>query len=295
VLPRCVLVERSTEYRDLLARHGTREQARFFLKERGLAIEEVEDRHHAQQAHRTSVLAAVPPDWRTATVMRDELDRFLFEPDDVVIVLGQDGLVANAAKYLTGQPVVGLNPDPERNAGVLVAHPPRAAADLLRDLHRGRASVRARTMAEARLDDGQRLLALNEVFFGHASHQSARYVLGAGGREERQSSSGVIVATGTGATGWAASIHLERHSALALPAPGDRRLAFFVREAWPGPATGTTLTEGVVEPPAELAIRNELSDSAVVFGDGIETDRLTVDWAQRVTVGVAPDALRLVV
>ena len=135
----------------------------------------------------------------------------------------------------------------------------------------------------------------NEVFFGHASHQSARYVLGAGGREERQSSSGLIVTTGTGATGWAASIHLERHSALALPAPGDRRLAFFVREAWPGPATGTTLTEGVVEPPAELTIRNERSDGAVVFGDGIETDRLTVDWAQRVTVGVARDALRLVV
>ena len=78
-------------------------------------------------------------------------------------------------------------------------------------------------MAAARLDDGQELLALNEVFVGHASHQSARYTLALGERAERQSSSGLIVATGTGATGWAASIHRERHSGLALPAPEDDR------------------------------------------------------------------------
>ena len=51
-----------------------------------------------------------------------------------------------------------------------------------------------RVAAEA--DDGQRLLALNEVFVGHTSHQSARYRVTFGDAEERQSSSGVIVATG---------------------------------------------------------------------------------------------------
>ena len=35
LVPRSVLVERPTEFRDLLARHGTREQARFFLAQRG--------------------------------------------------------------------------------------------------------------------------------------------------------------------------------------------------------------------------------------------------------------------
>jgi len=294
MLARVVLVERSTEYRDLLARHGIREQARFHLEQRGQALDAIEERHHAQQRHRTAVLAAVPSDWRTATVMRDELDRFLFEADDIVVALGQDGLVANVAKYLSGQPVIGLDPDPARNAGVLVRHPPAAAADLLADLRRGRATTERRTMAQATLDDGQRLLALNEVFFGHPTHQSARYTLTAGGRTERQSSSGLIVATGTGSTGWAASIHLERRSALALPGPQDARLAWFVREAWPGPDTATALVEGLVEPPATVAIRNERSDGAVVFGDGIEADRLAVDHGQAVVVGVAPDALALV-
>jgi len=60
------------------------------------------------------VLGAIPSDWRRARVDRADLDRFLFEPEDVVVAVGQDGLVANVAKYLTGQPVIGCNPDPKR-------------------------------------------------------------------------------------------------------------------------------------------------------------------------------------
>ena len=60
-------------------------------------------------------------------------------------------------------------------------------------------TIERRTMAEARREDGQRMLALNEIFVGHASHQSARYRLSmADGQQERQSSSGLIVAVPTG-------------------------------------------------------------------------------------------------
>ena len=292
--PRCVLVERPTEYRALLARHGTREQVRFFLSTRGLTLDEVERRHLDYEETRAQVLGAVPADWRTSAIGRAELDRFLFEDDDIVVVLGQDGLVANAAKYLAGRPVIGLNPDPGRFPGVLVPHPPQAAADLLRDVAAGRARTDPRTMAEALLDDGQRLLALNEVFVGHVSHQSARYALAVGGASERQSSSGVIVATGTGATGWAASINRERAHPLAPPAPGDGRLAYFVREAWPSPATGTALTGGIVGAGEAVELTCELSEGGVVFGDGIEADRLELDWGQRVRVRAAAERLELV-
>lgn len=292
--PRCVLVERATEYSDLLARHGTREQARFFLERRGIAIAEVEQRHARYESIRARVLAAVPGDWRTAVVERAELDRFLFGEDDVVVALGQDGLVANVAKYLAGQPVIGLNPDPGMFPGVLVRHAPDSAADLLADVAAGRAAIDRRTMVEARADDGQRILALNEVFLGHAGHQSARYVLKAGGSVERQSSSGLIVASGTGATGWAASINRERAAPLELPAPGDRALAWFVREAWPSRVTGTSLTAGRLAPPARLEVTCELGEGAVVFGDGIEADRLQPDWGQAISIGVADTALALV-
>ena len=291
MLPRAVLIQRATEYEELLARHGTREQVRFFLHERGRTLEEVAGRHERLETARRAVLGAVPADWRRAVVARSELDRFLFADDDIVVVLGQDGLVANAAKYLAGQPVIGLNPEPERWPGVLVPHPPAAAGDLLRDVARGRATAERRTMVEARLDDGRRLLALNEIFLGHASHQSARYTLDVADDRERQSSSGVIVTSGTGATGWAASIHRERRSTLRLPAPAEPALAYFVREAWPSAATGTRLTEGRV---ARLRLQSEMGEGGVAFGDGIEHDRLPLDWGRRVEVRVAREVLNLV-
>jgi NAD kinase len=294
MLPRCVIVERPTEYRELLEHHATREQARFFLEQRGVAIEDVEARHRAFEAARSVVAGAIPADWRTAAVSRDELDRFLFAADDIVVAVGQDGLVANIAKYLDGQPVIGVDPEPGRNPGVLVRQAPEAVADLLADVAAGRAALEGRTMVQASLDDGQRLVALNEVFVGHASHQSARYALTVAGRTERQSSSGLIVATGTGATGWAASINRERRDGLALPAPTDRELAWFVREAWPSPATGTALTAGVLEPTGAVTVRCELGDGGKVFGDGIESDALRPSWGQMVTIERARPSLALV-
>jgi hypothetical protein len=294
VVRRAVVVERPTEYSELLARHGTREQARFFLAGRGQGIEELERRHRIAEEVRAQALAAIPVDWRRATVQRAELDRFLFEPEDVVVVVGQDGLVANVAKYLDGQPVIGLNPEPERHPGVLVPHRPAAAGDLLQDVAAGRERLEARTMASAALDDGQTLLALNELFVGHRTHQSARYTLSSGGQTERQSSSGVIFATGTGATGWAASIARERAHPVELPAPTDPWLSFFVREAWPSPGTGTDITEGTFGPPASVTITCELGDGGVVFADGIEADRLELQWGQTVAIATADRRLMLV-
>ena len=45
-VPRAVLVWRRTEYESLVAVHGVRGQAEFFLKARDQSIEEPERRHH---------------------------------------------------------------------------------------------------------------------------------------------------------------------------------------------------------------------------------------------------------
>jgi hypothetical protein len=147
-------------------------------------------------------------------------------------------------------------------------------------------------MAEAALDDGQTLVALNEVFVGHPTHQSARYRLRSGEAEERQSSSGLIVSTGTGATGWCQSVWRQTHSTLVLPEPSEPRLVWFVREPWPSPVTGTTLGEGDLEPGRSLRVVAE-TDGLVVFGDGIESDRLTLGWGQEVEIRLAARTLRL--
>jgi len=289
-----VVVTRASEYSALLARHGTEPQARFFLEQRGQSLDAIRKRHQRWTAALDAVSQSIPPEWRRARVNRPELSRFLFEPSDLVVATGQDGLVANLAKYLQGQMVLGINPDAEQFDGVLVPHPPQRAPELLRAMAAGRAEVEERTMVTARLDDGETLLALNEIFVGHRSHQSARYRLRLGTQEERQSSSGLIVATGTGATGWARSINRERARPLALPKPTDAALALFVREPFPSVATGTKVDGAVVDGRAKVEVVSEMDDGGVVFGDGIEDDRLDFAWGMRLRIDVAEQRLHLV-
>ncbi len=293
--PRVIVVTRPSDLDALLARHGTREQARFFLETRGQTIEDVERQHRLFEKVLVEISNAIPMRWRRTRIDRSDLARFVFEPGDLIVCVGQDGLVANAAKYLTGQLVLGINPDPSRNDGVLVPHRPNAAARLLAATAEQRVVVEERTMVEARTDDGQRLLAANEIYVGHRTHQSARYRLKFLGREERHSSSGVVIASGTGATGWARSIVLgKRGNPEVLPRPTDARLTFLVREAFPSVATGTSLMEGNVTREAPLTIVSEMNEDGRIFGDGIEADAVDFRWGLTATISVASERLRLV-
>ncbi|MBK8868572.1 MAG: hypothetical protein V9G15_05870 [Dermatophilaceae bacterium] len=292
--PRVVIVHRATEYEELLDRHGTRGQVEFFLRTRGQTLGALDERHERAHDALREVGAAIDLDWRRASVERGELPRFGFEPDDIVVAVGQDGLVANLAKYVGAQPIIGINPLPEANAGVLVPHSPRRAGALLARVAGGQARMIDRTMVSVTSDDGQTLVALNEVFIGQPGHQSARYeIVVEGGVRERQSSSGVIVGTGTGASGWCRSLHRIQAPSLSLPKPTDPTLTWFVREPWPSPVTGADLVAGTIADGGELRMRVE-SDSLVAFGDGIESDRVHLSWGQQATVCRAPRVLRTV-
>jgi hypothetical protein len=230
--PRVVVVHRRTEYEELIARHSTRQQVGFFLAQRDRALGEVEQRHTAQQAAAQRVFAAIPLDWRRGEVERSDLNRFVFGPEDVIVAVGQDGLVANVAKYLTGQIVVGINPEPDRNPGVLVRHAP-AEIEALLPLRRAdgghRRPVTVMVSPPRRRTDPQRTQrGVHRPPFAPV----ARYVLQTPkGVTERHSS-------------WRARRHRNRcHRVVPVGVAGTQepvqcptdqaKLCWFVREAWP--------------------------------------------------------------
>ena len=291
--PRAVLITRETDYERLLQAHATREQASFFLRTRAQSIDVVQSAHERFRQTVNEVRAAIPDDWRVARVGREDLDRFLFSPEDVVLAVGQDGLVANVAKYLNGQPVLGINPAPDQFEGVLVPLNSQQAQRLMKAAAEGRANLEKRTMVRAELDDGQVLEALNEVFIGHHSHQSARYMINFGGEEERHSSSGVIVSTGTGATGWARSLSVAIGRSVSI-APTDPRLAFFVREPWPSVATGAKVAFGEFGAETRFQMLSNMNEGGVIFADGVEQDHLMFGWGRKVAIGLSSRTLNLV-
>lgn len=294
LVPRVVLISRQTEYASLLAAHATRGQAAFFLQSRGQNIEEIEARDRIEVEAIAAAKSSIPAEWSFAQVLRDDLNRFLFFPNDIVVAIGQDGLVANLAKYLDGQPVIGVSSDPTRTEGVLTPNRVQELGRLLPAVAHQELGLQSRAMVQARLGDGVELTALNELFIGHRSHQSARYVVNYEGAEEFQSSSGMIVATGTGMTGWAKSIMTATHQTLEI-GPEEPRAAFFAREPWPSRISGCEISTGEIRRNTDLRVLSRINEGGVIFADGIEQDFLTFNWGVEAEISIAQKQLKMVI
>ena len=88
-VPRVVVTTRPTALQRVIERHGTAGQARFFLASRGLSLDDLQRWQAEQDAAVAAVEAAIPMEWRRAYVQRRDIDRFLFEPDDIVAAVGR--------------------------------------------------------------------------------------------------------------------------------------------------------------------------------------------------------------
>ena len=248
---RILIVRRATRREELVARFNTRAQARFYIESAGGEFADYDAEDAAYRRALDEVEQSIRTLGKVHVVDRGYLANYLFADDEMVVVVGQDGLVANTAKYALERPIVGVNPEPSRYDGVLLPFDSRSAAAAVGAVVGGKAAVRRVSMAEARLNDGQSLLAFNDFFIGVRTHVSARYRIVAGGREEVQSSSGVLVSTGAGSTGWMSSVFnmaagIARFTggrgASPGPLPWDaRELRYVVREPFASRATGATV------------------------------------------------------
>jgi hypothetical protein len=178
-----------------------------------------------------------------------------------------------------------LNPDPSRWDGILLPFAPEEIGQILPSIASDSRTTRKVTMAEARLSDGQRLLAVNDLFIGPRSHTSALYEITHRGRTEFQSSSGLIVSTGMGLTAWLKSVVTGSLAISAAvtgspnsgyqPLPWDApELVFAVREPFPSRASQTSLVFGRVDGQEQLHLRSRMADNGVIFSDGMEVDFL---------------------
>ncbi len=302
-----VLVTRRTRLEELISRFHTLEQAQFYVEHLGADFSDYAAEHAAYGVARRIVEDALATSARVQFLDRSFLPTYLFAPDDVVIALGQDGLVANTIKYLDGQPLIGVNPDPRRFDGVLLPFRPRDVATILPDVLQDRRTSREVTMARASLSDGQVLHAVNDLFIGPKSHTSARYEIRLGTRAEVQSSSGIIVSTGLGSTAWMKSIvtgSLAVAEGLGSPSSAKHTLApmpwdakylrFAVREPFPSVATYASLVFGSTDREKPLQIASLMPENGVIFSDGIEADFLAFNSGMTATIGIADRIGRLI-
>jgi NAD kinase len=300
-----VIVTRKTRFRELVERFNTRLQAKFYIEHAGGDFADYEREDDAYRSALDTLRQSLDFELQQQLVDRSLVPTFHFQKEDLVVTLGQDGLVANTAKYVGAQPIVAVNPEPDRFDGVLLPFLPNKARLAVEQVMEDRAKIRDITLAEVRLDDGQRLLAFNDFFLGARSHISAQYKIAWGENSEVQSSSGVLVSTGAGSTGWVSSVFnmAAGVSRFCAGTPGtpvrmpweDRRLLFVVREPFASRHSHAGIVAGILQAGEELTIESRMPSYGVIFSDGMEADFLQFNSGAIAHVHAAEQSARLVV
>jgi NAD kinase len=300
-----VVVTRKTRLAELIERFNTRAQAKFYIEHAGGDFREYELEDDAYRGATETVRRSVEVGLKVQLVDRSLVPTITFLPQDIVVTLGQDGLVANTAKYVGRQPIVAVNPDRERFDGILLPFSPEQTKEMVEKVARQQYRVRPVTLAEARTNDGQRLLAFNDLFIGAQNHVSARYRIKWRGASEPQSSSGILVSTGAGSTGWMSSVFnmaagveglLGGRKVKPVYFPWeDRRLLFVVREPFVSKHSKADMVAGWIEAEQKLELESQMPSGGVIFSDGMEADYVAFNSGTQVTVGAAAEAAQLVV
>lgn len=299
-----IIVKNKTRLEALIERFNTKSQAQFYIERSGGNWEDYELEHTQFHQSLSSVQKQVSSTIKNKIVDRSFLPSFIFNEHQLVIIIGQDGLVANTAKYVNGIPMVAVNPDPERYDGVLL---PFHTGDFMRgvkEVMKNDYHFKTAMLAEARLNDGQRLLAFNDLFIGASSHVSARYKISYGQNSEEQSSSGIIVSTSSGASGWLSSVFNMTNGMNAFSGKGKKfnvegrlkedELMFVVREPFQSKRTQTGIVTGILKQGAGLNIESYMPSNGIIFSDGIESDFLNFNSGSSLTIKSAKEQAKIV-
>ena len=306
-----IIVKSQTRLERLMQRCGTRSMAKFQIQSQGGDFEDYQAEHDVYHESLGAIQRGLSKLLRNKIVDREFMPSFIFKGQiPLVIVVGQDGLVANTAKYVDKVPILAVNPEPARYDGILLPFSVTNFVDGVEQVVAGRYTAKTVSMAEARLRDGQRLLAFNDLFIGAASHVSARYRIRYKNVSEEQLSSGIIVSTRSGATGWLRSVfnmsaglqrvlrekpRKERLSAISKGIElADNELFFAVREPFKSRRTGIDLVGGSLSGKTKMHVESFMPTRGVIFSDGIESDYLQFTSGSIATIGLATETATLV-
>lgn len=309
-IERVVVVTKKTALEELVYRLNSKAQARFYLEQNQISFSEYEQADEQYQRAVDTIKKQLPRSIKQQFIDREFLPLYQFDEHDLVMTVGPDGLVINTAKYLTTQPLLALNPDPQRVDGILIPFSFQETGTWLERARRRNVQIARVSMVKASLNDGQELYAVNDLFIGPRTHGSARYLLEFEGQREQQSSSGIIVSTGAGCTGWLRSItqgawHVSHHfggSSDNPPAVRDfelgwesERLWFTVREPFVSRTSQANIVFEQIDAGEELVITSQMPDYGVIFSDGIESDYLSFNSGFVARIGLADRKAHLII
>lgn len=174
---------------------------RGFMDRGGPEVERMERSHHIQENARERVLETLShQDFEVTSLSRGAFRKV--GDAELVITVGGDGTFLHAAQVVRRLPMLGINTDPDASVGFFctaTAFNFQWAIENLDKLPRTTLHRLEVAIDEQPVD----ALALNDVFYGHVSPAAVtRCRAKINGKNRYVKSSGLLVATAAGSTGW---------------------------------------------------------------------------------------------
>jgi len=200
-----VAIKRSKWERDII-HYGSEDAVKkiYILQNNG--YERIHSSHIRQLQARDALKQALG---NAEYIYREELTRVNFSDYDLVITLGGDNHFVHVSQFIKDTPVAGINSDPETSSGVLLHFTIDSFINQIKtgiNLNNLEIDYWTGIEGELHFPDGQIVKtgrALSEISIRNsfAEHMS-RYILSTDKITEEQKCSGLLLATGTGSTGW---------------------------------------------------------------------------------------------
>lgn len=194
-------------------------------------------------------------------VNRDNLNKNQFKGIDLAIAVGGDGTFLRAAQFIGSQLLFGVNSDAKSKEGFFMKSNKGNFEEKFGKIMKGKIKIKKLQRLEAHINSKKiETLALNEFFIGaKKSYHAAKYAIQAGGKKEKQKSSGILVTTPTGSYAWAKSCC---NKTLQL---NSKNYQFVVREPYEGKVfKNYKLKYGILSKNKKIRIVSEMLDGILI-------------------------------
>lgn len=258
-----------------------------FLNKRGWDIRRLLSAHKAHK----ETLAGVEQTLREAGLPYRMIYRAAlhdYAPYDLVVSVGGDGTLLEAARGVRRQLLLGVNSDPERSTGSYCSATGRTFPRALQSMLGGKARTRILHRMQLALN-GKALdiSVLNDILIAHQNPAAmSRYWIQIKGAKEEQRSSGVWVSTAAGSTG-----AMKSAGGRVLPR-ASKAIQYLPRELYWPRGVRYRLTGGVLTPDTAVTF-GSLMREGMMFVDG-EHRRTRLRYGDRLSISGSPYSLTLV-
>lgn len=238
---------------DMQKFHLTETEAINRYKKMGVDTEKVLASHQ-RQIDSQKIMQEYLPDSRL--IIGEHLNHQTIKKYDAVVALGGDNYFQYVARFLKNTPIIGVNSDPTNSEGAILNFNTQTFKSLLPKLIQGTYRVKPWTRLKATVNGKIiKALAVSEIYIGAKERLTcSRYHIELDNIGEEHKDSGIIIATGTGSTGWYRSAASCAHNKSKSFSPTSPKAQFICTEVYHGKLNGMKLIRGTLYPGKVLKI-----------------------------------------